>query len=244
MPNAPRVMSPTAALTLVLEASTGSASLALLRGAEVVADADVPMRGAEGDRLMPALVQLLATAGVSTVELGRIACSGGPGGFTSLRIAAAIGKGLAESLGVPLWAVSSLALLAAGSAVEPSADGAPDKADARVVAILDAQRGEWYAQRFARTADGGLVAVASAALLDHAAIEGLARGGERPVGVGGGRFTGGVDALPHARDVARLAPGVHWHPIDLARWEPDYGRLAEAQVTWERAHGRPLGSVR
>ena len=28
--------------------------------------------------------------------------------------------------------------------------------------------------------------------------------------------------------------------VDLDRWEPDYGRLAEAQVKWEAAHGRPL----
>ena len=27
---------------------------------------------------------------------------------------------------------------------------------------------------------------------------------------------------------------------DLARWEPMYGRLAEAQVKWEATHGRPL----
>jgi tRNA threonylcarbamoyladenosine biosynthesis protein TsaB len=29
-------------------------------------------------------------------------------------------------------------------------------------------------------------------------------------------------------------------PVDLERWEPSYGRLAEAQVKWEAAHGRPL----
>ena len=29
-------------------------------------------------------------------------------------------------------------------------------------------------------------------------------------------------------------------PADLAAWEPGYGRLAEAQVKWEAAHGRPL----
>ena len=28
--------------------------------------------------------------------------------------------------------------------------------------------------------------------------------------------------------------------VDLDRWEPDYGRLAEAQVKWEATHGRPL----
>jgi tRNA threonylcarbamoyladenosine biosynthesis protein TsaB len=27
---------------------------------------------------------------------------------------------------------------------------------------------------------------------------------------------------------------------DLATWEPNYGRLAEAQVKWEAAHGRAL----
>jgi tRNA threonylcarbamoyladenosine biosynthesis protein TsaB len=29
-------------------------------------------------------------------------------------------------------------------------------------------------------------------------------------------------------------------PADLASWEPSYGRLAEAQVKWEAAHGRSL----
>jgi tRNA threonylcarbamoyladenosine biosynthesis protein TsaB len=29
-------------------------------------------------------------------------------------------------------------------------------------------------------------------------------------------------------------------PVDLASWEPDYGRLAEAQVRWEAEHGRAL----
>jgi tRNA threonylcarbamoyladenosine biosynthesis protein TsaB len=31
-------------------------------------------------------------------------------------------------------------------------------------------------------------------------------------------------------------------PVDLATWEPAYGRLAEAQVKWEREHGRALPS--
>jgi tRNA threonylcarbamoyladenosine biosynthesis protein TsaB len=28
--------------------------------------------------------------------------------------------------------------------------------------------------------------------------------------------------------------------VSLDAWEPAYGRLAEAQVKWEAAHGRPL----
>jgi tRNA threonylcarbamoyladenosine biosynthesis protein TsaB len=29
-------------------------------------------------------------------------------------------------------------------------------------------------------------------------------------------------------------------PADIASWEPLYGRMAEAQVKWEAAHGRGL----
>jgi tRNA threonylcarbamoyladenosine biosynthesis protein TsaB len=221
-------------LTLVMEASTASASVALLQAGRVVAEMEVAMRGHDGERLMPGVVQLLASAGVTTAALDRIGCGTGPGGFTSLRIAAAIGKGLAESLGVPLWGASSLALLAAGEA----AAGATD-----VVAILDALRGEWYAQRFQRGADGAVTAVGRHALVDRDALEAMAAGGARIVGVGGDRFDGGRPAVPVARDVVRLDEGELWHVVELDGWEPDYGRLAEAQVKWERAHGRALGSV-
>jgi tRNA threonylcarbamoyladenosine biosynthesis protein TsaB len=45
----------------------------------------------------------------------------------------------------------------------------------------------------------------------------------------------------HARNaVACVALAIAAGPVDLARWEPMYGRLAEAQVKWEAAHGRPL----
>ena len=29
---------------------------------------------------------------------------------------------------------------------------------------------------------------------------------------------------------------------DVAGWEPEYGRPAEAQAVWEKKHGRPLPS--
>ena len=52
-------------------------------------------------------------------------------------------------------------------------------------------------------------------------------------------------AMPHARGVARaLALVAAAGPVDVARWEPVYGRLAEAQVKWEAAHGRALVAER
>jgi tRNA threonylcarbamoyladenosine biosynthesis protein TsaB len=50
------------------------------------------------------------------------------------------------------------------------------------------------------------------------------------------------EANPHARAVAPLLGDIMRDgPVDLAGWEPQYGRLAEAQVRWEAIHG-PLPS--
>jgi hypothetical protein len=50
-----------------------------------------------------------------------------------------------------------------------------------------------------------------------------------------------IAARPHARGVAPILHSIiDAGPVNLASWEPDYGRLAEAQVRWETAHGRPL----
>jgi tRNA threonylcarbamoyladenosine biosynthesis protein TsaB len=52
-----------------------------------------------------------------------------------------------------------------------------------------------------------------------------------------------VKLCPHARGLARLAwDGSFVRRVDPAAWEPDYGRLAEAQVRWEAAHQRALPS--
>jgi len=219
-------------LVLVMESSTATGSLALVRGVDVVGDSEVAMRGPDGERLMPALVALLDAANASPGRLARVVCSAGPGGFTSLRIAAAIAKGLHTSLGVEVWAVSSLALLAAG------AGGARSRP---VLAILDAQRGEWYSQRFARDGNGHVTPAEAGALRNR---ESLAREAEDSgaviVGVGGETFVGGVEAVPRARNFVALSGSPLLRRVDASGWEPDYGRLAEAQVKWEAAHGRAL----
>ena len=230
-------------LTLVLEASTGTGSVALISGSAVVADASVAMRARDGERLMPAVVELLRAAARSTTDIGRVVCSAGPGGFTGLRIAGAIGKGLAEALGIPLWSVSPLALLAAGAGVRGATD---------VLSILDAMRDEWYVRHFVReardagalSARGETLRLTRGELEAFASATGVGRGtGATIVGPGAGSFHGGVESTPMARDMVVLSEGELLHPVELASWEPDYGRLAEAQVKWEAAPGRALGQA-
>jgi tRNA threonylcarbamoyladenosine biosynthesis protein TsaB len=215
-------------ITLAVDASTYAGSVCVTRGREVVATRDVAMRDARSDRLMPAVAETLGDAGVDVAEVDRIVCGAGPGSFTSLRIAAAISKGLAMATDRPLFAVSSLALMV-GAATPPLAAG-------EYLAVLDALRGEAYAATCVVDAGGDVVDVSPVSLVraDHVdALEQSTR-----IVIGEGRRVRGA---PHARGVARAGGLLERDgPTDLEQWEPDYGRVAEAQRRWEAAHGRAL----
>lgn len=215
-------------ITLALEASTYTGSVAVIRDGVVVAERDTAMRGVDEERLMPAVADALAEAGVAPNAIDRVVCGEGPGSFTSLRIAGAIAKGLALSANAPLYPVSSLLLIVAGSE-SPLAPG-------RYVAALDAMRGDVFACVFAVT-DTAITAESPTTIVPRASFPEFAR--EHAA-----RATGPAEATavaPHARGVATLGTLAPWpSPADLATWEPNYGRLAEAQVKWEAAHGRAL----
>jgi len=65
------------------------------------------------DALMPAIDRLFSQLGLAPRDVDRVAVSVGPGGFTSLRIAIATGKMIAEAAGAPTVGVPS-AEVAAG----------------------------------------------------------------------------------------------------------------------------------
>jgi hypothetical protein len=48
---------------------------------------------------------------------------------------------------------------------------------------------------------------------------------------------------PHARGFARLLQAGTAKQVEMTTWEPNYGRKAEAQVRWEAANGRELGTA-
>lgn len=214
---------------LAIESSTSVGTVALFRNGMCVAERAVAMKGATDERLMPAVVEVLEGQ-ASPRTIARVLVGAGPGSFTSLRVAAAIAKGLATSTSAELWALPSLGLIVpAGTTPGP------------VLAILDAMRGEWFAA-LVTVGDGGVpVAVGKPVRVPTDGLAPLAaRHGARILGPSG---PVDVTAAPHARGAAALVRAALAHPVDLATWEPDYGRLAEAQVKWEAANGRPLGSV-
>lgn len=223
-------------LTLVLEASTRAGSAALLDRGVVIAEVEVLMRGELEERLMPAILGLLGDAGCGLPDLGNVVCGAGPGSFTSLRIAAAIAKGIVMGNasvggGTLLFGVSSLALIVAGTR-SPLREG-------RYLALLDAMRGERYAALFDVAADGRVRGESglSSARIGFAEVGAVS---ERLGAVAIGPAEA-LEAAPHARGVGRLLADIEAvGPVSLDGWEPAYGRLAEAQVKWEAAHGQAM----
>jgi tRNA threonylcarbamoyladenosine biosynthesis protein TsaB len=217
-------------ITLAIDASTYAGDVCVLDGTAVLAESRAEMKGAERERLMPAVAATLAEAGVAVGAIDRVVCGAGPGSFTSLRIAAGIAKGIALGTGVPLFAVSSLALVVGGARLSAGT----------YLAALDALRGEFYLALFRVDAAGVVTALEPARLEAQPEVERIAAEcGARIVSPT--RFEESVVAGPRAAAAASLDRAiVNAGPVDIASWEPSYGRLAEAQVRWESAHGRPL----
>lgn len=210
-------------ITLALDASTYVGTVAVLDGGRTLAEGEAAMRGRDAERLFPLVLDTLRQAGLELANVDELLCGAGPGSFTSLRIAASIAKGIAVGRGVGIRPVSSLALIVGGELSAP---------DGRYLAALDALRGEHYVQLLERK--GGIVgALGEPTLSSSAGLQGVAdSAGARLAGPG---LT--LDWAPHARGAARVSP---LPVVDLASWEPDYGRKAEAQSRWEATHGRAL----
>jgi tRNA threonylcarbamoyladenosine biosynthesis protein TsaB len=218
-------------IVLAVDASTYAGSVCVLQGREILSHRRVVMRDVRSERLMPAVAEALAEAGLSVGRVDRLACGAGPGSFTSLRIAAAIAKGLAAAMGRPLYPVSSLALMA-GAAEPPLGPG-------EYVLVLDALRGEAYAATCVVDEHGDVTDLGAVRLVSEADLATLGRGARGLVGEGRD-----VKSAPDARGIVRTTALLERDgPADLRRWEPEYGRVAEAQRRWEAAHGRALSNA-
>ncbi len=192
---------------LAFETSTEACSVALHVDGQVLERFEIaPRRHAELS--LPWAQALLDQVGVAKSQLDAIAVGRGPGAFTGVRLAIALGQGLALALDRPLIAISTLQALALR---------APAGAD-RVVAAIDARMGEVYAACFRREG-ASLVALTTETVCSPDGVRlADAQGGWHAVGTGFGALEDALatrlspvlasmdaTALPHASDVATLA---------------------------------------
>ncbi len=110
-------------------------------GQEPVLVSETIGRG-HAERLFGMISAAISEAGQGFTDIDRIAVTVGPGSFTGLRVGIAAARGLALVIGCPVVGIGTLDAIAEKARI--LAGNVP------VLAVLDARRGEIYAQAFDR----------------------------------------------------------------------------------------------
>ena len=230
---------------LALDTSGDTASVALGRaGASPEGDASLSGARKHAGALVPMIDRVMSEVGLRPGALEGILLAAGPGSFTGLRVSASVAKSIALTHALPIRTAPSLMVVAGGAL--PRHPGP-------VLAVIDALRGEVYAAVYA-FGEKGVTTVLAPIVATPADL--IARlGGAAPVAVVGTAPEAALVALHTGLGAARAAAPVAGAPVllrlldvpgaltpvaDPRRWEPEYGRPAEAQRKWEETHGRPL----
>ena len=99
-------------LILGISTSSNIASVALSKDAECIKELNNNNNKTHSETLLPLINELLSETNIKLQDINLIACDNGPGSFTGIRIGISTVKAIAESLNIPVIAVSSLEGLA------------------------------------------------------------------------------------------------------------------------------------
>ena len=122
-------------IILAMDTTSQAMSVALLQGDRVLAELYLDAGRRHEETLVPAVEQVLFSAGVVMSDIDLFACASGPGSFTGVRVGLGTAKGFARALNKPLAGVSSLEALAMNGVC----GGMP------ICPMMDARRGEIFA---------------------------------------------------------------------------------------------------
>jgi len=224
---------------LALDTATEACSVALLTDAGLVGAWREVGRG-HAEQILDMVDVVLSEAGTVLGMLDGIAASVGPGAFTGVRIGVSVAQGLAFGADLPVVAVTTLEALG-WQAMRGGAE--------QVMACLDARMGEVYWGCFATHPERGLVVCGAPAVGDAQSVNVPLKGPFQGIGRGFAAYpalqalagvtlsAGACDALPDAKDMARLGAirlklGEGRDPADLI---PVYLRDKVALTEAERA---------
>ena len=192
---------------LAFDTCLGAVSVAIARGAEVVAETYDEIATGHAERLMPMIEAAMADAGVGFADLSRIAVTLGPGTFTGVRTGIAAARAFRLAAGIEVVGTTSLAVIA--HRVFASDGAACD--DRPLLVALDARRDRLYVQLFGASALDPLGAPVE---LDAATAATLAAGG--PLRLAGSGAMAVVGAASSGVDLEIVAGRVEPHAADLA----------------------------
>ena len=229
---------------LAFDTSGACGSVAVERGGEIIARSRLEQRAGHASRLIGAIEDTLAAAGVVRSELESIVVGEGPGSFTGVRVAAATAKGLVRALGCPLYAVSSLAgsaLAFPGSGLGSTSPTAPryvlfDARSERVYGgcwVVDTDRVEELV-----APHGGEISdvLASEPAADTLFLGDGAQQYRAHIEAAGFAVADASAAIDVADGLLRFLARAQNHPPveDPGRWEPAYVRVSGAERLWAK----------
>jgi tRNA threonylcarbamoyl adenosine modification protein YeaZ len=183
-------------LVLAFDTATPAVTVALHDGTHVLAETTMVDARRHGELLASSIDAMLAEAGAGRLDITAVAAGTGPGPYTGLRVGLVTARVLGSALGVPVYGVCTLDVIAAGVISTGTAGGQ------EFTVATDARRREVYWARY--DADGRR--------LDGPAVGYPADVAETVAGTASdshGMLTAGAGAL--------LYPGVLGEPI-----EPSY----------------------
>jgi tRNA threonylcarbamoyladenosine biosynthesis protein TsaB len=125
-------------LVVGFDTATPAVSVALHDGERVVSSALTVDARRQGELLAPMIAKVMADAGAAQADLTGVAVGVGPGPYTGLRVGLVTARVLGEVLGIPVYGVCTLDIIAA--AVPPAGTG--------FLVATDARRKEVYWARY------------------------------------------------------------------------------------------------
>ena len=205
-------------LVVGFDTATPAVSVALHDGERVVAESFAADGRRHGELLAPMIAGVLADAGVSRADLTGVAVGVGPGPYTGLRVGVVTARVLGAVLGIPVYGVCSLDVIAAAAAAG---------AGGEFLVATDARRKEVYWARY----DAAGARLEGPAVGSAGSIPGAA---EVPVaGAGGQLYPGSFGTVigPAYPDARTLCTIVTSRPpaVPLLAAEPLYLRRPDAR---------------
>jgi tRNA threonylcarbamoyladenosine biosynthesis protein TsaB len=141
---------------LAIEASGMGGEVALLEEGKVVLEQPLAAEQRTAQSLAPGIRAALDLAGWRPNDVQLVAVTIGPGSFTGLRVGVMTAKTFAYATGCAVLGVDTLAVIAAQASVSP---------EKQLWSVLDAQRGQLFAEKFA-VVEGRWQSAAPAQIVD------------------------------------------------------------------------------
>ncbi|MEO8636248.1 MAG: tRNA (adenosine(37)-N6)-threonylcarbamoyltransferase complex dimerization subunit type 1 TsaB [Gemmatimonadales bacterium] len=216
---------------LALDTATDQASVAVGGPGWCAAEETIIGARRHAVALLPAIQGVLARAAGGLASIEGIILADGPGSFTGLRVGAAVAKALVRGRSVRLWCAPSLLAVARVAGGDETGT---------ILAVSDALRGALYAAAY-RFRPGVIETILEPTVVPVGEVLARVPSPARIVGPAAA-VLGGTTVWPRASALLSIVgvAGGAYAVTDPAGWEPVYGRPAEAQVQWERTHGRAL----